>query len=74
MHEQGLVLGAQVMSNRAALRKAALQSQVVPVSSMCEDHDGAAQPGDIQQRCDLAENGAGSLCGGRIGEGEEPVE
>lgn len=50
LHEQGFMVRAEVVAGRAILREAALQAQIVAVTSMGEDHHRAAQPRHVQQR------------------------
>jgi hypothetical protein len=48
MHEQGLVIGTQVMAGHTPGGQAALQPQQVAVACMTQHHHGTPQPGHGQ--------------------------
>jgi hypothetical protein len=49
MHEQGFVVGAEIVTNRAVLGEGALEAEVVAMSGVVEDHRGTAETSSVQQ-------------------------
>lgn len=48
VHEQGLVIGSQIMAGHTPGGQAALQPQQVAVAGVTQDHHGTPQPGHGQ--------------------------
>ena len=50
MHEQGLVVGAQIVANRAVLGERALEAEVVAMTGVVEDHHRTTETSHVKQR------------------------
>lgn len=63
VHEQGLVVRAEVVPGRAVEGEAALEAEVIAVSRVGEDSDGAAEASEVEDLADaVASRGGGGRC------------
>lgn len=56
VHEQGFVVGTEVVPDCAVEGEAALKAEVVAVPGMGEDGDGAAETGEVEDLADTVAN------------------